>query len=223
MSASADASGRELCYVPGRSRAERKERVTMKEKPNYAELEKQVDFKALAGRLDKLTEKDNRQRTTLVTLLDNLKEQLLEARQKRKVSYHTLAKELTDAGLKVSEPTLRKYMQAQGIGKKNRKKGAQGAEQWPRASAPPQRKARRPLRPRARARASRRAHASTASIWKCDRLNAVARRRPVVCHAACGKHGEASATPATRLPRQIKVSLSVPSSVPLPRLTTKDF
>jgi hypothetical protein len=95
----------------------------MKEKPNYAELEKQVDFKALAGRLDKLTEKDNRQRTTLVTLLDNLKEQLLEARQKRNVSYHTLAKELTDAGLKVSEPTLRKYMQAQGVGKKNRKKG----------------------------------------------------------------------------------------------------
>jgi len=100
-----------------------KERVTMKEKPNYAELGKQVDFKALAGRLDKLTEKDNRQRTTLVTLLDNLKEQLLEARQKRNVSYHTLAKELTDAGLKVSEPTLRKYMQAQGVGKKNRKKG----------------------------------------------------------------------------------------------------
>jgi ribosome-binding protein aMBF1 (putative translation factor) len=95
----------------------------MKEKPNYAELEKQIDFKAVAGRLDKLTEKDNRQRTTLVTLLDNLKEQLLEARQKRNVSYHTLAKELTDAGLKVSEPTLRKYMQAQGVGKKNRKKG----------------------------------------------------------------------------------------------------
>ena len=102
---------------------QKKERVTMKEKPNYAELEKQIDFKALAGRLDKLTEKDNRQRTTLVTLLDNLKEQLLEARQKRNVSYHTLAKELTDAGLKVSEPTLRKYMQAQGVGKKNRKKG----------------------------------------------------------------------------------------------------
>jgi len=100
-----------------------KERVTMKEKPNYAELEKQVDFKALAGRLDKLTEKDNHQRTTLVTLLDNVKEQLLEAHQKRQVSYRTLAKELTDGGLKVSEPTLRKYMQAQGIGKKNRKKG----------------------------------------------------------------------------------------------------
>ena len=100
-----------------------KERVTMKEKPNYAELEKKIDFTALAGRLDKLTEKDNRQRTTLVTLLDNLKEQLLEARQKRNVSYHTLAKELTEGGLKVSEPTLRKYMQAQGVGKKNRKKG----------------------------------------------------------------------------------------------------
>ena len=95
----------------------------MKEKPNYAELEKQVDFKALAGRLDKLTDKDNHQRTTLVTLLDNVKEQLLEAHQKRQVSYRTLAKELTDGGLKVSEPTLRKYMQAQGIGKKNRKKG----------------------------------------------------------------------------------------------------
>ena len=95
----------------------------MKEKPNYAELEKQVDFNALAGRLDKLTDKDNHQRTTLVTLLDNVKEQLLEAHQKRQVSYRTLAKELTDGGLKVSEPTLRKYMQAQGVGKKNRKKG----------------------------------------------------------------------------------------------------
>ncbi len=99
----------------------------MKEKPNYAELEKQVDFNALAGRLDKLTEKDNHQRTTLVTLLDNVKEQLLEAHQKRQVSYRTLAKELTDGGLKVSEPTLRKYMQAQGIGKKNRKKGRKAA------------------------------------------------------------------------------------------------
>jgi hypothetical protein len=95
----------------------------MKEKPNYAELEKQVDFNALAGRLDKLTDKDNHQRTTLVTLLDNVKEQLLEAHQTRQVSYRTLAKELTEGGLKVSEPTLRKYMQAQGIGKKNRKKG----------------------------------------------------------------------------------------------------
>ena len=96
----------------------------MKEKPNYAELEKQVDFKALAGRLDKLTEKDNHQRTTLVTLLDNVKEQLLEAHQKRQVSYRTLAKELTDGGLKVSEPTLRKYIRAQGGEKKPRHKAA---------------------------------------------------------------------------------------------------
>jgi hypothetical protein len=110
----------------------------MKEKPNYAELEKQVDFTALAGRLDKLTEKDNHQRTTLVTLLDNVKEQLLEAHQKRQVSYRTLAKELTDGGLKVSEPTLRKYMQAQGIGKKNRKKSrkAGGNGHAPSAATP---------------------------------------------------------------------------------------
>ena len=107
----------------GKESGREKERVTMKEKPNYAELEKQIDFNALAGRLDKLTDKDNHQRKTLVTLLDNVKEQLLEAHQKRQVSYRTLAKELTDGGLKVSEPTLRKYMQAQGIGKKNRKKG----------------------------------------------------------------------------------------------------
>ena len=111
------------CAMFHKGAGREKERVTMKEKPNYAELEKQVDFKALAGRLDKLTDKDNHQRTTLVTLLDNVKEQLLEAHQKRQVSYRTLAKELTDGGLKVSEPTLRKYMQAQGIGKKNRKKG----------------------------------------------------------------------------------------------------
>jgi hypothetical protein len=99
-----------------------KEKRRMKEKPNYAELEKKIDFAALAGRLDKLTDKDNQQRTTLVTLLDNVKEHLLEAHEKRQVGYRTLAKELTEGGLKVSEPTLRKYMQAQGIGKKSRKK-----------------------------------------------------------------------------------------------------
>jgi integrase/recombinase XerD len=87
----------------------------MKEKPNYAELEKQVDFKALAGRLDKLTEKDNHQRTTLVTLLDNVKEQLLEAHQKRQVSYRTLAKELAD--LNTERRTLHVR---QGKGKKDR-------------------------------------------------------------------------------------------------------
>jgi hypothetical protein len=111
------------CAMFQKGAGQEKRRVTMKEKPNYAELEKQIDFNALVGRLDKLTDKDNHQRTTLVTLLDNVKEQLLEAHQKRQVSYRTLAKELTDGGLKVSEPTLRKYMQAQGIGKRNRKKG----------------------------------------------------------------------------------------------------
>ena len=34
----------------------------MKEKPNYAELEKRIDFTALAGRLGQLTEADNPQR-----------------------------------------------------------------------------------------------------------------------------------------------------------------
>jgi len=34
----------------------------MKEKPNYAELEKRIDFTALSGRLGKWTEADNHQR-----------------------------------------------------------------------------------------------------------------------------------------------------------------
>ena len=80
-----------------------------------------------------MTEKDNPQRKTVFTLLDNVKEQMLEAQHKRNVSYRTLAKELTNAGMKVSEPTLRKYMQAQGVGKKKRKKGRAKDRQWPRA------------------------------------------------------------------------------------------
>ena len=94
----------------------------MKEKPNYAELEKRIDFTALAGRLGQLTEADNPQRKTVFTLLDKVREQILEARRNRKVSYQVLAKELTSAGIPVSEPTLRKYLRAQGVEKKPRRK-----------------------------------------------------------------------------------------------------
>jgi hypothetical protein len=93
----------------------------MKEKPNYDEIEKQIDFKVLTGRLNALSEKNNRQRKTVFDVLDNVREEILSARQKRKVSYCVLAKELTAAGVPVSEPTLRKYIHAQGIGKKRRK------------------------------------------------------------------------------------------------------
>jgi hypothetical protein len=99
-------------------------RTTMKEKPNYAELEKRVDFTALAGRLEKLSERDNPQRKTLFTLIDKVREQIVAARRNRNVSYQVLAKELTDAGIPVSEPTLRKYLRAQGVEKKQRKKAA---------------------------------------------------------------------------------------------------
>lgn len=93
----------------------------MKEKPNYDEIESRVDFKTLAGRLNALSEKDNRQRKTVFDVLDKVREEILSARQKRKVSYCVLAKELTAAGIPVSEPTLRKYIHAQGIAKKRRK------------------------------------------------------------------------------------------------------
>ena len=96
----------------------------MKEKPNYAELEKRVDFNALAGRLGRLTEKDNPQRKTVFTLLDKVREQILAARRNHNVSYQVLAKELTSAGIPVSEPTLRKYVRAQGAATRLRKKVA---------------------------------------------------------------------------------------------------
>jgi len=101
-----------------------KRRTTMKEKPNYAELEKRIDFTALAGKLGQLTEADNPQRKTVFTLLDKVREQILEARRNRKVSYQVLARELTSAGIPVSEPTLRKYLRVQGVEKKQRKKAA---------------------------------------------------------------------------------------------------
>lgn len=93
----------------------------MKQKSNYDEIERQIDFKALTGRLNALSEKNNHRRKTVFDVLDNVREEILTARQKRKVSYCVLAKELTDAGVPVSEPTLRKYIHAQGIGKKRRK------------------------------------------------------------------------------------------------------
>lgn len=96
----------------------------MKEKPNYAELEKRIDFTALAGRIGQLTEADNPQPKTVFTLLDKVREQILAARRERGVSYQVLAKELTSAGLKVSEPTLRKYIRRQGGERKSRPKAA---------------------------------------------------------------------------------------------------
>ena len=98
------------------------QKTTMKEKPNYAELEKRIDFSALAGRLGQLSERDNPQRKTVFTLLDKVREQILAARRNRNVSYRVLARELTGAGIPVSEPTLRKYIRAQGAEKKPRHK-----------------------------------------------------------------------------------------------------
>ena len=120
-----------------------KERTTMKEKPNYGELEKRIDFTALAGRLGQLTERDNPQRKTVFTLLDKVREPILSARRTRNVSYRVLAKELTSAGIPVSEPTLRKYIRAQGVATKPRKKVApktgngDGKPAAPAASAEP--------------------------------------------------------------------------------------
>ena len=145
----------------------------MKEKPNYAELEKRVDFTALAGRLGQLTERDNPQRKTVFTLLDKVREQILSARRTRNVSYQVLAKELTSAGIPVSEPTLRKYLRAQGAEKKPR--------QW---RAPKPNRRRRPGR--------------TVSISTCDRQEPEARRRPVPVMPLANMP---SVTPGTRLLR----------------------
>src|SRR5213592_1942664 len=93
------------------ARRSAKQKTTMKEKPNYAELEKQIDFTALAGKLGQLTEADNPQRKSVFSLLD-------------KVSEQVLARELTSGGIPVSEPTLRKYIRAQGAQKKPRKPAA---------------------------------------------------------------------------------------------------
>jgi hypothetical protein len=119
--------GNETGAIPAErqtARRTRKRKTTMKEKPNYAELEKRVDFTALAGRIGQLTEQDNPQRKTVFTLLDKVREQILAARRTRNVSYQVLAKELTSAGIPVSEPTLRKYLRAQGAEKKPRHKAA---------------------------------------------------------------------------------------------------
>ena len=96
----------------------------MKEKPNYAELEKRIDFTVLAGRLGQLSEQDNPKRKTVFTLLDKVREHILAARRTRNVSYQVLARELTGAGLTVSEPTLRKYIRTQTGAKKPRNKVA---------------------------------------------------------------------------------------------------
>lgn len=102
---------------------ETKEETTMKEKPNYEELETKIDFTALAGRLGQLTEADNPQRKSVFTLLDRVRGQILAAHRTRKVSYCVLARELSSAGIPVSEPTLRKYIREQGGATKPRKQG----------------------------------------------------------------------------------------------------
>jgi hypothetical protein len=111
----------------------------MKEKPNYDEIEKNVDFKALASRLNALSEKDNRQRRTVYDVLDHVRGDILAARQKRKVSYKVLSKELTAAGIPISEPTMRKYIQSQGIATKRRnsQKTMNGNGEAKPASPPP--------------------------------------------------------------------------------------
>ena len=113
------ARSRRVCQTARRGA---QQKTTMKEKPNYAELEKRIDFSALAGRLGQLSERDNPQRKTVFTLLDKVREQILAARRNRNVSYRVLARELTSAGIPVSEPTLRKYIRAQGAEKKPRHK-----------------------------------------------------------------------------------------------------
>ena len=176
----------------GRPQAERRtarrtqRRTTMKEKPNYAELEKRIDFTALAGRLGQLTEQDNPQRKTVFTLLDKVREQILAARRTRNVSYQVLAKELTSAGIPVSEPTLRKYIRRAGRGDQSHGTRPRRKPATATASPPRQRRAPKPNRRRRPG-----THRFNLSCDRQSREHLQARS----CHAAC------EARPASRQQR----------------------
>ena len=165
---------------------------------------KEIDFTALAGRLGQLTEADNPQPKTVFTLLDKVREQIVAARRNRNVSYQVLAKELTSAGIPVSEPTLRKYLRAQGAEKKPRHKAApktgngDGKPAAPVASAET-----KPATP------TRHAPFQSQRVTGKSRRHAQARS----CHAACESRQASRQQRACFV--QIKVSLSVPASASL--------
>ena len=165
-----------------------KERTTMKEKPNYAELEKRIDFTALAGRLGQLTEQDNPQRKTVFTLLDKVREPILAGPAHAQ-------RELSGAGQRVDQrrnPGERADAAKISFARRAwRRSHARRLRRKPAmATASPQRQRRAPKPNR------RRRPGSTVSISTCDRHKARSTGRPVpVMPLARGKR-HASNAPA---------------------------
>ena len=96
----------------------RRTNFTMKEKPNWTEIETRLDFESVSQKLLNLSAAGKLKRRKCASdLLDKVKDALLKARADG-VSFATLAAFLTENGLPVSEPTLRQYLHAQGADKR---------------------------------------------------------------------------------------------------------
>jgi len=92
--------------------------LTMKQKPNWSEIEARLDFESVSEKLRNLSASGKLQRRKSASdLLDKVKDALLKARADG-VGFAALAAFLTESGLPVSEPTLRQYLHAQGAGKR---------------------------------------------------------------------------------------------------------
>jgi hypothetical protein len=105
------------------NRSEKREQLrrtnfTMKEKPNWTEIETRLDFESVSQKLLNLSAAGKlKRRKSASDLLDKVKDALLKARADG-VSFATLAAYLTENGLPVSEPTIRQYLHAQGADKR---------------------------------------------------------------------------------------------------------
>jgi hypothetical protein len=88
---------------------------------DIAKLESTVDFESVSKKLDALAASGTfRRRKSVTDLLDKMKPSLVRARE-NKVPLRTLAAFLKDSGIPVSEPTLRRYMNALPDAKKSRR------------------------------------------------------------------------------------------------------
>jgi len=105
----------------------RRTNFTMKEKPNWTEIESRLDFESVSQKLLDLSAAGKlKRRKSASDLLDKVKDALLKARADG-VSFATLATYLTENGLPVSEPTLRQYLHTQGADKKRSRRKAAAA------------------------------------------------------------------------------------------------
>jgi len=121
----------------------------MKEKCNWNEIEARLDFESVRQKLLNLSASGKLKcRKSASDLLDKVKDALLKARGDG-VSITALAAFLTENGLPVSEPTLRNYLHAQAVAKKQprrksvttSKPGVQKPQPKPQPEAQPEPKA----------------------------------------------------------------------------------